>query len=145
MNKYRTIIAAIDLTPEADKLTIERAKQLAADNKAELYVVHAIESLNAYGASYAYPALSNIEGQLLEDHQKELMAEAKALKIPEDKLIIKVGAANCVIVAQAKAVNADLIIVGTHSRHGIGLLLGSTTDSVLHNTPCDVLAIRLDQ
>lgn len=145
MKHYKTIIAAIDLHPEADKLTIERAKQLVADNKAELYVVHAIESLTAYGASYAYPALNDIEADLLKEHQEQLSAEAKALNIPDDKLLIKVGAANAVIVAQAKAVKADLIIVGAHSRHGIGLLLGSTTDSVLHNAPCDVLAIHLDK
>lgn len=144
MNHYKTILAAIDLNPEGDKITIQRAKQLAEDHKAELYVVHAIESINAYGATYAYPALSDIESQLLEEHQNELTAEAKALKIPKDRLIIKVGAASNVIVNQAKAISANLIVVGTHSRHGIGLLLGSTTDSVLHNAPCDVLAIKLD-
>lgn len=144
MNHYKTILAAIDLNPEGDKITIQRAKQLAEDHKAELYVVHAIESINAYGATYAYPALSDIESQLLEEHQNELTAEAKALKIPKDRLIIKVGAASNVIVNQAKAISANLIVVGTDSRHGIGLLLGSTTDSVLHNAPCDVLAIKLD-
>ena len=37
----------------------------------------------------------------------------------------------------------DLIVVGSHSRHGLGLLVGSTTDSVLHSAGCDVLAIHL--
>lgn len=145
MTHYRTILAAIDLNPDTDKLTIERAQQIASDNQATLYVVHAIETLNAYGAAYAYPALSDVEAEISQEHEKELHAEAKSLKIPEDKLILKLGAANNVIVSQAKELKADLIIVGAHSRHGIGLLLGSTTDSVLHNAPCDVLAIHLDR
>ena len=37
----------------------------------------------------------------------------------------------------------DLIVVGTHGRHGIGLLLGSTANSVLHGVDRDVLAVRV--
>jgi universal stress protein A len=48
-----------------------------------------------------------------------------------------------VIVTQARKLKADLIVVGAHSQHGLGLLLGSTAGSVLHSAPCDVLAIHL--
>ena len=37
----------------------------------------------------------------------------------------------------------DLIVVGSHGRHGLSLLLGSTANSVLHYAKCDVMAIRL--
>ena len=40
-------------------------------------------------------------------------------------------------------VPADLIVVGSHGRHGLALLLGSTANDVLHGAPCDVLAVRL--
>jgi universal stress protein A len=33
--------------------------------------------------------------------------------------------------------------VGSHGRHGLALLLGSTANSVLHGSPCDVLAVRV--
>lgn len=36
----------------------------------------------------------------------------------------------------------DLIAVGSHGRHGVGLLLGSTANAVLHGARCDVLAVR---
>lgn len=39
--------------------------------------------------------------------------------------------------------STDLIIVGSHGRHGLALLLGSTASGVLHHSPCDVLAVRL--
>ena len=39
--------------------------------------------------------------------------------------------------------NADVIVVGSHGRHGIALLLGSTANGVLHGATCDVLAVRV--
>ncbi len=143
MSNYQIIIAAVDLHPEADEQTLQRAKSLAKANNAELYVVHAIESLTAYGAAYAYPSMIDITEELTAEHRTALLAEATKLGIGEDKLIIAQGAPNNVIVHQAEALKADLIIVGARSRHGIGLLLSSTTDAVLHNAPCDVLAIHL--
>ena len=47
------------------------------------------------------------------------------------------------ILDQADAIGADLIVVGSHGRHGLALLLGSTANAVLHGAPCDVLAVRL--
>ena len=43
----------------------------------------------------------------------------------------------------AEEQQCDLIIVGSHGRHGLALLLGSTANDVLHGAPCDVLAVRL--
>ncbi|MNG25866.1 hypothetical protein D3C84_1107770 [compost metagenome] len=43
----------------------------------------------------------------------------------------------------AKENACDLIVVGSHGRHGLALLLGSTANDVLHGAPCDVLAVRL--
>ncbi len=39
--------------------------------------------------------------------------------------------------------NVDLIVVGSHGRHGFALLLGSTSTGVLHGAQCDVLAVRV--
>ena len=43
----------------------------------------------------------------------------------------------------AREQGADLIIVGSHGRHGLALLLGSTANGVLHGASCDVLAVRV--
>ena len=37
----------------------------------------------------------------------------------------------------------DLIVIGSHERHGLSILVNLTEDTVLHNAPCDVLAVRL--
>ena len=43
----------------------------------------------------------------------------------------------------AKELGADLIVIGTHGRHGFALLLGSTANAVLHGARCDILAVRV--
>ena len=43
----------------------------------------------------------------------------------------------------AEEQSCDLIVVGSHGRHGLALLLGSTANDVLHGAPCDVIAVRL--
>ncbi len=45
----------------------------------------------------------------------------------------------------AEEQGADLIVVGSHGRHGLALLLGSTANGVLHGASCDVLAVRVGE
>ena len=142
MNDYQCIIAAVDLDPETDSITIARAKGLTNSQNTKLYLIHAIESLKTYGP-YVYPAISEVKKEIWEQHKKKLVMEAKKQGIATNTLIIERGTPNIVIIEQAKKLDADLIVIGAHSRHGLRLLFGSTTDSVLHNTPCDVLAVHL--
>jgi universal stress protein A len=44
--------------------------------------------------------------------------------------------------AFAQANGVDLIVAGSHGHHGIGRLLGSTADGILHRAVCDVLLVR---
>ncbi len=42
--------------------------------------------------------------------------------------------------------NVGAIVVGTHGRHGMGLMfLGSTVSGVLQGIDCDVFAIRITE
>jgi universal stress protein A len=43
----------------------------------------------------------------------------------------------------AEEIGADLVVVGSHGRHGLSLLMGSTANGVLHGAKCDVLAVRV--
>ncbi len=50
--------------------------------------------------------------------------------------------AEIVALSRAKA-HYDLIVIGSHERHGLSILVNLTEDTVLHAAPCDVLAVRL--
>jgi universal stress protein A len=55
------------------------------------------------------------------------------------------GATTQEIMNLVAEIGADLIIVGSHGRHGLAMLLGSTANSILHHAKCDTLAIRIDE
>ncbi|MFN8515911.1 MAG: universal stress protein [Thermomicrobiales bacterium] len=58
--------------------------------------------------------------------------------------LLREGAPASDIVAAAQEWQADLIVVGTHGRGGLGrLVLGSVAESVLRDAPCPVLVVRM--
>ncbi len=61
----------------------------------------------------------------------------------ETNVFEKMGDEADEIKEMANEKNIDLIIIGTHGRSGIKLLLGSTANSVLHGVQHDVLAVRV--
>lgn len=142
---YKNIILALDLHNDCDKTTIERALQIAKSNDAQLSLVHAVVHINAYGIAQAYPVVLNIEEDQVEIARKEMARVGEAMGIPAEHQFVEIGSPKAIIIQKAIDINADLIIVGSHGRHGISLLLGSTANAVLHHANCDVLAIRVTE
>jgi len=87
--------------------------------------------------------LSTIQEQIQETAKIHLAEFAKTLSIPEENQHLIFGRPETEIHAMANQIGADLIVVGSHGRHGLALLLGSTANGVLHGAPCDVLAVRV--
>jgi hypothetical protein len=57
--------------------------------------------------------------------------------------VLAEGRPHEVIVQTARVRNADLIVTGSHGRSGIDrLLMGSTTERVINETPCAVLVVK---
>lgn len=53
--------------------------------------------------------------------------------------VVRIGHPAEAIVEVATEISADLIVLGTHGRHGLGRLVnGSVAESVLHRAPCAV-------
>lgn len=143
MKTYKCILLAVDLHPKNDKLTVNKAAELAKEYHAKLYLVHALEHINAYGVAQAYPTVLDLEDEMLADARKELTKLGEKWGIPQADQFIEIGSPKSVILHKADELKADLIVVGSHGRHGVSLLLGSTANSVLHYAPCDVLAVRI--
>ena len=68
---------------------------------------------------------------------------ATELNVPDAQCHITLGSTGSEIRRVAEEQGVDLIVVGSHGRHGLALLLGSTANAVLHGAPCDVLAVRV--
>ena len=73
----------------------------------------------------------------------EISALAKSAGLPDKHIVVEFGKPTDAILDVAEQENVDLIVLGSHGRHGIKLLLGSTANGVLHHASCDVLAVRI--
>lgn len=134
---YQHILLATDLSEE-NRDTLEKAKKLAGLFQAKLSIMHAVEPVVNYG----YVGLSDIEEQLVIEAKEALASIGKILNVAPEDQWIAVGPAKREIVCIADEIKADLILIGSHSEHGIADILGSTTNSVLHQSHCDVMTIR---
>lgn len=142
MANYTHLLLAIDLTEDSKRVG-ERAQALATAFEAQLSVLHVIEPLSlAYGGDIPMD-LSSVQDQIHEQAQGQLREFSGALAIPEDRQHLVFGRPEAEIHRIAEERAADLIVVGSHGRHGLALLLGSTANSVLHGARCDVLAVRV--
>ncbi len=139
MSTYQKVLIAIDTYGEYETV-IQRAREVTgADSELSLIYVHE----PFYYGDMLYAGSVEIEQQT-NARAKTVLAEiAQPLGIPEDRQYIETGRPASEIHAKAEAISADLIVMGTHGRHGLQLMLGSTANAVLHGVKCDVLAVRV--
>ncbi|MBD5772163.1 universal stress protein [Marinomonas colpomeniae] len=141
---YNRILLAVDLTDESIKVA-NKAVALCKATGAELIILHVIESLNyAYGGDVPID-ITDIQAQLEETAKERISILEAQLDTPFQESCITQGGIESEIHRIAEEKKADLIIVGSHCRHGLALLLGSTANGVLHGAPCDVLAIKVSK
>ena len=142
MDDYKHILVAVDLKEESRPVAT-KACVIQKAYSATLSCVHVIEPLSlAYGGDIPMD-LSTIQEQIQETAKAHLTEFASKLDIPTDNQHLIFGRPETEIDTLAKQISADLIVVGSHGRHGIALILGSTANGVLHGAPCDVLAVRV--
>ncbi len=140
MAQYLNILIAVDLDEENTKI-VEKGKALAGDN-AGLSLVHVIEPIQIQGP---IPAIdySHIYKHTEEQANTRLAELGERYAIDKQNQHVLEGAAKKEIQKFAEQNSIDLIVIGSHGRHGVSLLLGSTANAVLHGAQCDVLAVRV--
>lgn len=142
MGEYNHILVGVDLTVESRDVS-KRASALRTSFGARLSCVHVIEPPGfAYGGDIPMD-LSGIQEQIQDTARIHLEEFARSLGIPEEDRHLLFGRPETEIHELAEEIEADLIVVGSHGRHGLALLLRSTANSVLHGASCDVLAVRV--
>jgi len=139
---YKHILFATDLTEDTEYL-LAKVRSIRGYTGAKLSVVHVVEPLPGY--SYAYLGIEDIEGQLVDEAKTAIAKLADKLSVNKADQWTEVGPTKIKILKIAEDIGADLIICGSHGRHGLSLLLGSTANAVLHGAKCDVLTIRLPE
>jgi len=144
MSFYQHILLAVDYSAHSEAVA-QRAKDLVGKYQAKLSIVHVLDDIpmpdTGYGTVISLTENSGYE--LLEAEKTRLMQIGDRLGVAQANRWLIWGAPKQEVVQLAEREQIDLIVVGSHGRHGLALLLGSTANSVLHYAGCDVLAVRL--
>lgn len=140
MKRFHVILHPTDFSPGSDA-AFQYACDLARDYDARLAVVYAVEPISPITG----------DGIMIPFDQTDIMVAAQTKldniqavgpAVRTEKLL-RVGPAAAAIVAAAHELNADLIVMGTHGRTGLGrLLIGSVAEAVLRKADCPVLTVK---
>jgi len=144
MDDYHHILLAVDFSEQGNYVA-RKAKALAQLYQAKLSIVHVLDNIPMPDTSYGTViSLDQDSGyDLLEQEKAKLMQMGDWLRVDPARRWLIWGVPKNEIVEIANQQKVDLIVVGSHGRHGLALLLGSTANGVLHHANCDVLAVRL--
>ena len=143
---YKNILVAVDTTDEAEEV-VQAAREIADNQDSSLAVITVMRPMTDFYVNL-YSMLGDdagieIQTQAIKHATTWLKDLVKRNDIDASAMHVIVGTPAVEIRRMAEDVDADLIVLGTHGRHGLGLMLGSTANAVLHGAPCNVLAVKV--
>jgi|TARA_B110000116_G_C16761107_1_gene548467 universal stress protein A len=142
MPSYKSILIAVDLSDESEQV-IKQSLQLYPNLQSKVHLIHTAEQpVTGYGELIGKNHCAS-ENQIRQEIYPTLKQLSEKYGIPCKNLHIKFGSPADTIHEFAEQIEADLIVSGSHGKHGIQLLLGSTANSIIHGAQCDVLTVRL--
>ena len=142
MSLYSRVLVAVDLTDDC-KLVADRANEIAQMSKADLHLIHVIEPITlSYGGDIPMD-VSAVQESITDQTEAYIATFASTYGIPFDHQHLVYGRPEREIHRFAMENDVDCIVVGSHGRHGLALLFGSTANGVLHGAPCDIIAVRV--
>lgn len=140
--KFKTILFPADFS-ESSKQALDLAKAVAVDCGARIIALHVgSPPLMVTDGVMAAPApvSDEYDRQGLEAQLQDFVRPAGPVTL-EHRVVF--GSPAEQILAHAEACHADLIVMGTHGRSGLGrLLMGSVAEHVLRKASCPVLLVK---
>lgn len=151
---YQRILVPVDCSATSNK-GLDEAVKLAKLTGATLRLVHLVDELSfatGFDIYAVYPVYAVYAGDaipLMKEAEQQILAQGRARAattgVNADTLILESFATRLSdpVVEHAKTWNADLIVIGTHGRRGVGrLLLGSDAEQIVRTSPVPVLLVR---
>ena len=140
MLPIRTILHPTDFSANSDH-AFRLACSLARAHGARVQVLHVARHPVISPAEDASPAGAVRYQEELTEKLHKMQAEGE--KVPVEHQLLFVGDPAAEILRVAQAVKADLIVLGTHGRTGLGrLLMGSVAEQVVRRAPCPVVTVK---
>lgn len=142
--RYKKVFVSLDGTEQQDKV-LERAIIVAANNGAELYIGHVIDStvLETAG-TYPVDLIPGME-KAFRGSIADLVATAEAEdRIPKVEVQVKTGRIRETLKDEMlDVIKPDIVLCGARGLSSIKYaLLGSISTFLLRNTDCDILVVK---
>jgi universal stress protein E len=127
-----------------DIALLQASARLAGDLRGSLRIVHCVPpSAIITSALMNSPTPVQTSEATLRKARKALAAEAARVPLPSHQLKVLEGTAREALPQAARALRADLVVMGAVSRSGLKrLLIGNTAEAVLDALPCDLLVVK---
>ncbi|MEY1661765.1 universal stress protein [Isoalcanivorax beigongshangi] len=143
-NEYKDVLVAIDGSEESQQI-LERARSVCCGTSGRLHLLHVIEPLAlAYGADIPID-VTELQTGIMDQARTSVRRYADTYGIPAERVYVEMGSIEKTIQEKAEALDVDLIVVGSHTRTGLAILLGSTARGVVPGARCDVLAVKIQK
>ncbi|MBV7554361.1 universal stress protein [Pseudomonas sp. PDM28] len=143
----RKVVAAVEVSDvestdnELNDRIIKQACSLAMQCNAELHLLYACDISAAFLADMGGLTLADLTHALRRDLETSFIELADRFGVPSDRRHFIEGNPVKALSEFADEHNVDVIVMGRVQSHGVGKLLGSTTEHVLYQVPCCVLAV----
>lgn len=148
MSAYHQILVPFDGSPTSEK-ALDEAIRLARLTGARLRLLHVVDELSYVNGFETAMNYTNEIVPLMQAAGEKLLALGRQKGVDQgvdtDSVLIVGGPGRiCEHVAeQARSAGADLIVVGSHGRRGIGrVLMGSDAEQIVRTAPVPVLVVR---
>lgn len=144
MSVFKKILVPVDGSPTAHK-ALNYALKMAKADQAEVRLIYCIDELSLLSSHEYSGEMAQMARQSGHDILKSSMELTQAAQVKADtRLIDRAGQRLGESVADAASDwGADLIVLGTHGRRGLGrILLGSGAEQVMRSARVPVLMVR---
>ena len=143
MTAYNNILVALDVSNEAETV-LAHAVEMAEKFEARLMLCHVVEPIAVETNYDIGPTIDlEVEQALMERADSFLQKLIETFNLKDTKTITTIGSPKQELHRICEDEQINLLVIGTHGRHGISILLGSTANAVLHGTNCDVLSVKV--
>jgi universal stress protein A len=142
MSGYKKLLVLLDLSEGSEQVAIA-GRDMAAHSNASMIVLHVVEYLPVEPLGESLMPTAQIEDELIDRSREQLGELIARLGLPNATGRVEAGNTKSEILRVAEEEHVDLIVLGSHERHGLAILVNFTEDTVLHAAHCDVLAVRL--
>lgn len=145
MTSFSKLLLAVDLSPVSESL-MHRVRDVCGDDIDRLHVLHVL-TRGMHDPSLCNNVSRTPHAQRMMDHTamrvRDLLRKV-GLTVPSERIYLSYGEPASEIKRVADEIDADLVIVGSHTKEDDWLQLpGATTNCVIQGISSDVMAVKV--